>query len=197
MNRTDKFIVDAIEANYKPPAFDFPDLSLEFKFPTGYRLPALNHPRRQSMEVLSISPLYFRLRRPLERRLYEIAGKHVGTKNKSWKIGIEKLQAKVGTNAALKKFRFNLKEIIRDDNIPDYGFMLDGNNVIMQRLVSPDELVDHSSFIKLRPDTYDKAQKIAAQLRVSVFDLEREWNEWAAEKGATINSPDGGFFCFC
>jgi hypothetical protein len=49
----------------------------------------------------------------------------------------------------------------------------------------------------LRPDTYDKAQKIAAQLRVSVFDLEREWNEWAAEKGATINSPDGAFIGFC
>ena len=32
----------------------------------------------QGMEVLTINPQYFRLRRPLERRIYELARKHVG-----------------------------------------------------------------------------------------------------------------------
>ncbi len=151
-----------------------------------------------AMEVLSIDRQYFRLRRPLERRLYELARKHVGTKNQTWTIGIEKLRAKVGTNAPLKKFRFNLKEIIRDNNVPDYGFMLDGDNVVMQRLVSATEdRPERADWIPLRADTLDKAQVIAAQLRVSVFDLEREWNEWAKSKGGTINAPDGAFIAFC
>jgi hypothetical protein len=149
----------------------------------------------EKMEVLSINRQYFRLRRPLERRLYELARKHVGTKNQAWTIGIEKLREKVGTNAPLKKFRFNLKEIIRDGNVPDYGFALQGDNVVMQRLVPVQEVLPE--WIPLRPDTLDKAQKIAASLGVSVFDLEREWNEWAQAKGEKINAPDGAFIAFC
>jgi len=150
-----------------------------------------------AMEVLTINPQYFRLRRPLERRLYEIARKHVGTKNGAFSIGIERLREKVGTSAPLKKFRFNLKEIIRDGNVPDYGFMLDGDNVVMQRLIEVAEIPRKDKFIPLRPDTIDKAQKIAAQLRVSVWDLEQEWNEWAADKADEINLPDGAFLGFC
>ena len=148
-----------------------------------------------AMEVLSIDRGYFRLRRPLERRVYEIARKHVGTKNQAWTIGIEKLREKVGTNAPLKKFRFNLKEIIRDGNVPDYGFALQGDNVVMQRLVPVQEVLPE--WIPLRPDTIDKAQKIAAALGVSVFDLEREWNEWAQAKGEKPKAPDGAFIAFC
>ena len=40
----------------------------------------------QGMEVLTINPKYFRLRRPLERRIYELARKHVGEQNIPFKI---------------------------------------------------------------------------------------------------------------
>ncbi len=153
----------------------------------------------EAMEVLSINRQYFRLRRPLERRLYEIARKHVGSKSSPWKIGIEKLRAKVGTNAPLKKFRFNLKEIIRDDNIPDYGFWIDGDTVVIQRVVEAEAVIGNrpEGFIPLRPDTIDKAQKFAANIGVSVFDLEREWNEWIRAKGEEPHTPDGAFIKFC
>ncbi len=151
----------------------------------------------QAREILSIDAGYFRLRRPLERRLYELARKHVGTKNQAWTIGIEKLREKVGTNAPLKKFRFNLKQIIEDGNIPDYGFALVGDNVIMQRLVEAEGLAGPESYLPLRADTLDKAQKIAAQLRVSVYDLEREWNEWTKVKGTALKSNDAAFMAFC
>lgn len=151
----------------------------------------------QSKEVLTLSHEYFLLRRPLERRLYEIARKHVGSKNDEWRIGIEKLKNKVGTNAPLKKFRFNLKEIIRDDNIPDYGFRLEGDMVVMQRVVA-DALPDFvSDMIPVRADTLDKAQKIAAQLRTSVFDLQREWSEWSRGKAEAPDNPDAAFMAFC
>ncbi len=150
----------------------------------------------QSDEVLSIDRKYFRIRRPLERRLYELARKHVGNKTEPWKIGIEKLQTKVGTCAPLKKFRFNLKEIIRDGNIPEYGFQLDGDMVVMQRIdtVPPLDMVD---LIPLRADTLDKGQKIAAQLRVSVFDLHREWSEWSRSKDEAPDNADAAFIAFC
>ena len=148
-----------------------------------------------SLQVLTINRLYYRLRRPLERRLYEIARKHVGSKSEPWSIGIEKLQAKVGTNAPLKKFRFNLKEIIRDGNIPDYGFELDKDMVRIQRLV-PVAALD-VPVIPLRADTIDKGQQFAQQLRMSVSNLIREWTEWTQAKGGDLKSPDGAFIAFC
>ena len=154
----------------------------------------------QASEVLTITTEYFRLRRPLERRLYEIARKHAGNKSNSWKISIEKLKEKVGTSAPLKRFRHNLKEIIKDSNVPDYGFMLEGDNVVIQKLISVNAITGPASYIPLRPDTLDKAQKIAAEIGTSVFELEREWNEWIADKQqdkSDIKTPDGAFLGFC
>src|SRR4051812_40601897 len=42
----------------------------------------------RAQEVLTLHRYYFRLRRPLERRVYEIARKHCG-KQEDWKIGID------------------------------------------------------------------------------------------------------------
>ena len=44
-------------------------------------------------EVLTLNKDYFRLRKPIERRLYEIARKHCG-RQKQWKIGLELLHKK-------------------------------------------------------------------------------------------------------
>ena len=42
-------------------------------------------------EVLTLHRNYFRLRKPLERRLYEIGRKHCGQASE-WKISLEKLK---------------------------------------------------------------------------------------------------------
>ena len=47
-------------------------------------------------EVLTLHRDYFRLRKPLERRIYELARKHCG-KQRSWKIGLQRLQEKCGS----------------------------------------------------------------------------------------------------
>ena len=62
----------------------------------------------ESNEVVTISNDYFRLRRPLERRLYEVARKFCGS-SKKWQIGLEKLQAKTGSTAPLKRVRHTLR----------------------------------------------------------------------------------------
>ena len=78
----------------------------------------------QAHEVLTIHPDYFRLRKPLERRLYELARKHCGHQT-MWSIGLELLQEKAGSKCSLREFRRMVREIIDTDNLPDYRLILD------------------------------------------------------------------------
>jgi plasmid replication initiation protein len=78
----------------------------------------------QAHEVLTINPDYFRLRKPLERRLYELARKHCGDQAK-FVISLELLQEKCGSKSALKEFRRTLRGIIQVDTLPDYRMLLD------------------------------------------------------------------------
>ena len=73
----------------------------------------------QAREVLTISNAYFRLRKPLERRLYELARKHCGHQPE-FKITVELLCEKCGSQGSIREFRRMLKEIVEDDLLPDY-----------------------------------------------------------------------------
>ena len=77
----------------------------------------------QAFEVLTIHPDYFRLRKPLARRLYEIARKHCGHQSK-WVIGLALLQEKTGSKSTLKEFRRAVKAIQEDDSLPEYKLVL-------------------------------------------------------------------------
>lgn len=77
----------------------------------------------QAFEVLTIHPDYFRLRKPLARRLYEIARKHCGHQT-TWAIGLDLLQAKAGSKSTLKEFRRAVRVIEVDDSLPDYRFVV-------------------------------------------------------------------------
>lgn len=83
----------------------------------------------QAHEVLTIHPDYFRLRKPLERRLYEIARKHVG-KQGAWKIALEALRDKCGSTREVRKFKADLKAIIEADTIPQYRYQLGAGDMI-------------------------------------------------------------------
>lgn len=78
----------------------------------------------QAHEVLTINPDYFRLRKPIERRLYELARKHCGSQA-HFVIGVELLQEKCCSKSALFEFRRVLREIIKADTLPDYRMLLD------------------------------------------------------------------------
>ena len=81
----------------------------------------------QAREVLTISNDYFRLRKPLERRLYELARKHCGHQA-DFKITVELLCEKCGSQGTIREFRRMLKEIIEDDLLPDYTLAPDWKN---------------------------------------------------------------------
>src|SRR3546814_13097341 len=59
----------------------------------------------RSNEVLTLNRQYFRLRKPLERRLYEIARKHCGWPGKAVKFGLDTLQRKCGSKSTDFEFR--------------------------------------------------------------------------------------------
>lgn len=145
-------------------------------------------------EVLPISQDYFRLRRPIERRMYELARKHCG-KQESWKIGLPTLKLKLGTTADLKKLRLNVRQIVAADHLPDYHVSLDlDDNVLFRSRAQPRPLP--SARPSLKPGTYEKARKAAPGW--DVYMLESEWIGWWREKGgAPLKSPDAAFLGFC
>ncbi len=77
------------------------------------------HNAIQAREVLTLSPDYFRLRRPLERRLYELARKHCG-QQVFWQIGLELLHQKTGSRSSLREFWRMLQQIEANGALPDY-----------------------------------------------------------------------------
>ncbi|WP_431860098.1 replication initiator protein A [Azospirillum sp.] len=78
----------------------------------------------QDRRVLTINPAYFELEKGLERRLYELARKHVG-EQPEWRVGLEKLARKVGTSRTLRFFKRDLLEVIERNALPDYTVELE------------------------------------------------------------------------
>jgi plasmid replication initiation protein len=73
--------------------------------------------------MLTYHPDYFKLG-PLERRLYEIARAHCGQQG-AFKINIEKLRVRVGSNATLKRFKNSLVDIAKSEKaLPEYGISI-------------------------------------------------------------------------
>lgn len=78
----------------------------------------------QAHEVLTIHRDYFRLRKPLERRLYELARKHCG-QQALWTIGLELLREKCGAHSHVRAFRSQVLKIISADTLPEYRMTYD------------------------------------------------------------------------
>ena len=151
----------------------------------------------ESLEVISISPEYFRLRGPLERRIYEIARKHCGNQ-KQWKIGLAKLQEKTGSNAPLKRFRHNIRKIISEDHTPFYRLELTDDDLVIFRPRTKKETYRQN--IILPEWAEEKARKIAQNKGWDYYALRGKWMDFAVASTAKGNPPkDAGaaFVAYC
>ncbi|MDF1583647.1 MAG: replication initiator protein A [Methyloprofundus sp.] len=88
--------------------------------------------------VLTIDKDYFRLRKPTERRLYELARKHCGNQV-TWKISLQNLKDKLGVTSQLKLFRFNIKKITETNHLPEYNISMKDDIVMFTRKEPPKE----------------------------------------------------------
>lgn len=70
-------------------------------------------------EVLTLNRDYFRLGKAIDRRIYELARKHCGGQY-SWKISLELLYKKSGSQGTLRKFRHIMKGLAESNHLPDY-----------------------------------------------------------------------------
>lgn len=152
-------------------------------------------------EVLTLHRDYFRLRKPLERRIYELARKHCGQK-KEWKIGLEKLQAKCGSSSTAKEFRRLVTNIVHQDeqfgHMPDYGLHLENDMIIFtnRRSDEPKPLPPALAAIRLDPEAYHDARTVAPGW--DVHALEQEWRSWMAEMDSDLpRNPTKAFVGFC
>ena len=150
-------------------------------------------------EVLTLHKEYFRLRKPLERRMYEIARKHCG-KQDEWTISIDLLKKKCGSASTIKEFKRLVGIISNEDtkhhHIPDYAVTLNGDNV---RFTNRNAVLKHEEthcFPLLDPETYHDARTVAPGL--DVYVLEREWRAFWVESGKPeLKNPDAAFIGFC
>lgn len=151
----------------------------------------------ESNEVVTISNDYFRLRRPLERRIYEIARKHCGSSPK-WNIGLEKLQAKTGSNAPLKRFRHNLREIIEEDHTPFYSIELTDKDLVIFR--PREKKIALTKEIRILDWADEKAREIARDKGWDYYALRDKWLSFAREmtaKGQPPKNPSAAFVKYC
>lgn len=152
----------------------------------------------KQQEVLTLHRNYFRLRKPLERRIYEIARKHCGRQSE-WKISLAKLQLKCGSNSTEKEFRRLLRSIVEEDrkfqHMPDYSIELDEDDMVVFKsrgTLEDNEVFERHDQLQLRPETLEEARSIAPGW--DIYLLESEWRSWMTEPP---RDADAAFLGFC
>lgn len=161
----------------------------------------------EDMEVLTLHPDYFRLSRPIERRIYEIARKSVGHGD-SWTFKMQTLHLKSGSKGSLREFRRQMKPIIEKDFLPDYMVIYDEDRdavTFVNRKTMPmpqriDDISLRESAAEIRsrlsPGIFDEARQIARGWDIyQLADTFAVW--WVSIEKPMPKVPDALFLKFC
>jgi plasmid replication initiation protein len=147
-----------------------------------------------SKSVLTIHRDYFRLRKPLERRVYEIARKHCGQQTQ-WRISLDLLLKKCGSNSPRRVFKQMIRQLVDHDHLPDYTVRLEDNMVIFE---NRERLVERDSVVlpRLDPDIMNDVRIVAPGY--DPYFLEREWHEMWIDSGCPrLHDANAAFLAFC
>lgn len=145
-------------------------------------------------EVLTLHRDYFRLRRPIERRIYELARKHCG-QQVSWKVSLEIVLKKSGSKSSEKEFRRTLRKLAATDHLPDYhvtfgereGMVTFKNRGTMKAALAWTGQLDADVF----------GDACNASLGWDIHYLEQEWRLWPGENEIVPKHPEPHFVKFC
>jgi|TARA_R110002049_G_scaffold308941_2_gene515089 plasmid replication initiation protein len=74
---------------------------------------------------ISMDKRYLEIQGGIERRLYEIATRHVGREKHRFEINLQSLHEWIGSQAPVRKLKANIKRIIEDDSLPGYKLRID------------------------------------------------------------------------
>ena len=139
--------------------------------------------------VLTLSRAYFSLRKPLERRIYELARKHCG-RQPEWVVSVGVLHKKSGSRAPLRVFRAALRRMIGDANLPDYEMSeRPGDLVCFNRIAVVDPV---GAAPVLSVQSLEEARAMLPG--EDIYALEAEWRQWWSQSGAPrLGSADKAF----
>ena len=143
-----------------------------------------------SKSVLTLSRDYFRLRKPLERRIYELCRKHCG-RQPEWRISVATLHKKSGSTAPVRVFRAALRRMIEAENLPDYAMGEDPDDVIVFH--RKDTVVtDLRGAPQITPDAIEAARAMVPG--EDIYALEAQWQAWWVRSGRVrLSAPDRAF----
>ena len=151
----------------------------------------------ENNNVLTLSRQYFQLRKPIERRLYELARKHCG-KQAKWTAYLDTLANKTGSTSSAKEFKRMISKVVKDNAyqqyIPEYTFTLEGELLTVRPIKSATTSTTNQ-LAPLQSDTYEEARKYAAGWDIRV--LEAEWRSWVYSKNIKVRNADSNFISFC
>lgn len=138
--------------------------------------------------VLTLNRDYFRLRKPLERRIYELARKHCG-RQESWRVSVDTLLKKSGSASPRRVFRAMLRDMIAAGHLPDYDMEECPGDLIRFSQKTP--------LIEATPPVISEAARDQARLLMpgqDVHALEAEWRGvWARTGAQRLRKPDAAF----
>ena len=143
-----------------------------------------------SKSVLTLSRDYFRLRKPLERRIYELARKHCG-RQESWRVSVDTLLKKSGSASPRRVFRKMLRDMIAEDHLPDYEISEEPGDLI--RFTLRGRVLETPQ----APPVVSAEALAAAKALMPGWDvhaLEADWRGvWARSGAPRLRSPDAAF----
>ena len=147
-------------------------------------------------EVLTINRDYFRLGKPIERRLYEIVRKYCG-KNPEWRIGLANLKDKTGSTSTLVKFRFIIRKLIKTNHLPDYTLSLSGKDIVICKPQRGTSLFDPNNMPHFKHETIIKAQRTVEQATTG-WDYKELLSQFTQQlmSGFKPDNVDGAFVNF-
>ena len=141
--------------------------------------------------VLTLSRDYFRLRKPLERRVYELARKHCG-RQAEWEISIPVLHLKAGSAAPVRVFRAAIRRMIEENHLPDYALSERAGDILVVTRRAKPRPMDAPI---LRQETLEAAK--ALRPGWDVYGLQARWIAWWDETGrARLGNPDAAFLAW-
>ncbi len=140
--------------------------------------------------VLTLNREYFRLRKPLERRVYELARKHCG-RQPSWLVSVETLHLKSGSASPRRVFRKMLRDMILADQLPDYRLSEEPGDLI-RVLPRLDPAVQNLAAPRLAPETLEAARGLRPG--ADIHALVAEWQAvWRGTGAPRLHAPDRAF----
>jgi len=139
--------------------------------------------------VLTLSRDYFRLRKPLERRIYELARKHCG-RQPEWRVSVDTLLKKSGSASPRRVFRKMLRDMIEADHLPDYAMEEEEGDII--RFSARAAVLEGPSAPFLSAETLEEARVLAPGW--DIYALEAEWKGyWAMTGRPRLRAPERAF----